>query len=91
MQNERGVGVLRRLSLGGAFGRPQVPVKPPTPPARTSSPPSVLAATSVPEDAPVTRAPRTKRRSATLSVDRPHRAPSPMGERILKGQFDSFH
>lgn len=34
------------------------------------------------------------RRSATLSVDgggRPRRAPSPMGERILKGHFDGFN
>jgi hypothetical protein len=91
-QQERGANVLRRLSLGGTFGR-VAPEKPPTPPrgpvepAIISSGPAVVAPAS------------PKRRRGTMpafddaasSPPRPRRAPSPMGERILKGHFDSFH
>jgi len=42
---------------------------------------------------PVSPRSKTTRRAATLGVDggKPRRAPSPMGERILKGHFDGFN
>ena len=42
---------------------------------------------------PVSPTPRKARRASTLSPGsaRPLRAPSPMGERILKGHFDGFN
>ncbi|THH08879.1 hypothetical protein EW145_g2404 [Phellinidium pouzarii] len=101
-QHERGVALLRRLSLGSAFVQPQnnsstsapappVPAAPaPVPvPMRTSSPPAAKQPTSNSVD-------RKKRRGSTLGVPgdnntRPRRAPSPMGERILKGHFDGFN
>ncbi|KAF6754446.1 hypothetical protein DFP72DRAFT_771036, partial [Ephemerocybe angulata] len=84
--NDRGAGLLRRLSLSsGAFIKPQVEQfrGPPTPPPNT-------AVSTGPRDAPFNNRPR---RSATLNADgpKPRRAPSPMGERILKGHFDGFN
>ncbi|KJA19512.1 hypothetical protein HYPSUDRAFT_69257 [Hypholoma sublateritium FD-334 SS-4] len=86
--NDRGTNLLRRLSLSSAaFVKPQIDtsarVGPPSPP-----PNSAVSPTS--HTAPFTTKPR---RSATLSGDgpRPRRAPSPMGERILKGHFDGFN
>ncbi|OCH85717.1 hypothetical protein OBBRIDRAFT_807316 [Obba rivulosa] len=94
-QQERAAGVLRRLSFGGALTRPQIQIpKPPggSPPhttaaPRTPTPPHRAAATGA---APTGR---NVRRSATLSSGAPPkpRAPSPMGERMLKGHFDGFN
>ena len=57
----------------------------PSPP----SPPPNSAVTPTAESQPFANRPR---RSATLSAaTRPKRAPSPMGERILKGHFDGFN
>ncbi|EJD06865.1 uncharacterized protein FOMMEDRAFT_144731 [Fomitiporia mediterranea MF3/22] len=90
-QVERGAGLLRRLSLGSAFIRPQ----PPSPPLQHSVP-SVAA--PAPGSPPTMKQPpspgRKKRRASTLAVPgeaRPRRSPSPMGERILKGHFDGFN
>ncbi|KAI0733573.1 hypothetical protein C8Q72DRAFT_598172 [Fomitopsis betulina] len=90
-QHERATGMLRRLSLGGAMARPQIPqfnrnaiageeIK------RRSTPPTL-------PPTPTTPTPRKSRRSNTMAsgTQRPKRAPSPMGERILTGHFDSFH
>ncbi|TRM64469.1 hypothetical protein BD626DRAFT_491921 [Schizophyllum amplum] len=94
-QNERGTGILRRLSIGGAaaFSRPTAEMLSPTH-ARTPSSPTMNspapsgAATRVPPTTQIRKA----RRSATVSTDsKPRRAPSPMGERILKGHFDGFN
>ncbi|KAF8917234.1 hypothetical protein CPB85DRAFT_1374295 [Mucidula mucida] len=87
---ERGTGLLRRLSLSTAFARPAD--------LRSNSPPNVppnSAVTSPMETRqlpPFTRQGGRPRRSATISLDaKPRRAPSPMGERILKGHFDGFN
>ncbi|KXN91641.1 hypothetical protein AN958_12493 [Leucoagaricus sp. SymC.cos] len=81
---ERGTGLLRRLSLSSApFTKTYDPSNsPPSPPPNT-------AINATPPNAPFINKPR---RSATISTDsgRPRRAPSPMGERILKGHFDGF-
>ncbi|KAG2348049.1 hypothetical protein BDR05DRAFT_980964 [Suillus weaverae] len=89
-QHDRGAGLLRRLSLGSALAKPpnntnsQSPTSPTAPPNSAVSP----TMTTLPPF-PVRKA----RRSATVSIDtgRPRRAPSPMGERILKGHFDGFN
>jgi len=83
-QLERGSGLLRRLSLSsGAFTKPQLH-QPPSPP-----PPTAISPTS--KAMPFSRETRP-RRSATINEgSRPRRAPSPMGERILKGHFDGFN
>jgi septal ring-binding cell division protein DamX len=85
---ERGTNVLRRLSLSNAFVKPSIDpatrvVSPPSPPPNTAVSPTC-------KTAPFTVKPH---RSATISVDggKPRRAPSPMGERILKGHFDGFN
>jgi hypothetical protein len=87
-QHERGKNLLRRLSLGGALNKP-------IPSNNTQSSPVCIAppnsAVIPPDGIP---SPRGKHgRSATISSDgrKPHRAPSPMGERILKGHFDGFN
>ncbi|KAF7374503.1 hypothetical protein MSAN_00334900 [Mycena sanguinolenta] len=85
--NERGQGLLRRLSLSATFMNP---------PDGKRSPPNVPPNTAVsPTQAtnPFGRDARSPRRAATLSAadGRPRRAPSPMGERILKGHFDGFN
>lgn len=78
---ERGTGFLRRLSLSS------------TPFTKTHdsslSPPPNTAVQTTPPSAPFVNKPV---RSATIGVSnaRPRRAPSPMGERILKGHFDGF-
>jgi len=89
-QFDRGAGLLRRLSLGSALKpsmentRSQSPPRPAAPPNSAISP----TTTTLP---PFTT--RKARRSATVSIDpgRQRRAPSPMGERILKGHFDGFN
>ncbi|PPQ64560.1 hypothetical protein CVT26_001958 [Gymnopilus dilepis] len=86
--NDRGTNLLRRLSLSsGAFAKPQFDstgriASPPSPPPNTAVSPTKAA--------PFANKPR---RSATVSIDgaKPRRAPSPMGERILKGHFDGFN
>ncbi|KAJ3739204.1 hypothetical protein DFH05DRAFT_1407603 [Lentinula detonsa] len=85
---ERGAGLLRRLSLSTgapAFGK--------TFPSAYQSPPDAPPNTAVSPTAPTLPYPRDAkhRRATTASSARPHRAPSPMGERILKGHFDGFN
>ncbi|KAF8492590.1 hypothetical protein F5888DRAFT_893604 [Russula emetica] len=99
-QHARGAGVLRRLSLGGglnsaffqgAANRPASPPQPATPPPSAVTPPNASGLAANRNNTDV----RSRvRRSATLSVpstNARHRAPSPMGERILKGHFDGFN
>ncbi|KAH9847706.1 hypothetical protein C2E23DRAFT_871683 [Lenzites betulinus] len=89
-QQDRAAGLLRRLSLGGSIARPQVP--PPRPmngsaqAPRSTTPPGMKSASAG-------AAARKTRRSNTMAAGtpRPPRAPSPMGERILKGHFDGFN
>ncbi|KAF9491757.1 hypothetical protein BDN71DRAFT_1452464 [Pleurotus eryngii] len=85
-RQERGTGLLRRLSLSSST------FKQPTHDQGSNAPPNTAVSPTM-KDAPFSRDSR-QRRSATLSVDttsRPRRAPSPMGERILKGHFDGFN
>ncbi|KAH9995678.1 hypothetical protein BJV74DRAFT_912140 [Russula compacta] len=97
-QHARGAGVLRRLSLGGSLKSvrsfdttPASPPPPITPPPSAVTPPANSGFAANQNNTDV----RTRvRRSATLSVPPTtarHRAPSPMGERILKGHFDGFN
>ncbi|KAJ7745659.1 hypothetical protein B0H16DRAFT_1557752, partial [Mycena metata] len=83
-RNERGQGLLRRLSLSSnAFIAPTDGKRsPPNAPPNTAVSPTQSSL-------PFGRDNGKPRRAATLSaVDgRPRRAPSPMGERILKGHF----
>ncbi|KAI0950785.1 hypothetical protein AcW1_007999 [Taiwanofungus camphoratus] len=95
-QQDRAAGLFRRLSLGGALTRPQPPMLKPVSGAiganaaaqvkRSGTPPNMSAI-------PSAETPRRQRRSNTVATDasRPPRAPSPMGERILKGHFDGFN
>ncbi|KAJ6561973.1 hypothetical protein B0H19DRAFT_1210032 [Mycena capillaripes] len=86
--SERGQGLLRRLSLSSAFMNPNDGKRsPPNAPPNTAVSPTQSTL-------PFGRERDSKpRRSATLSTTdgRPRRAPSPMGERILKGHFDGFN
>ena len=103
-QKDRGAGFLRRLSLGGSsfakvcnavtwsfswFDNTQLqidtsPTSPPSPPPNTATSPSTKY--------PTLSAPSKHRRSTTTGDGvRTRRAPSPMGERILKGHFDGFN
>jgi hypothetical protein len=98
-QHARGAGVLRRLSLGGGLNSafqgsangPNSPTAPATPPPSAVTPPATPGFAADQNSADV----RSRvRRSATLNVpptNARHRAPSPMGERILKGHFDGFN
>jgi hypothetical protein len=98
-QHARGAGVLRRLSLGGglnsafyqgAANRPASPPRPATPPPSAVAPPTASGFATRNNTEVRTRV----RRSATLTApptNARHRAPSPMGERILKGHFDGFN
>ncbi|CDO75186.1 hypothetical protein BN946_scf184866.g27 [Trametes cinnabarina] len=93
-QQDRASGLLRRLSLGGNMTRPQLPPQKPvnngtreaprstTPPGMSSNPAGALSTPT-----------RKARRANTMApgTARPPRAPSPMGERILKGHFDGFN
>ncbi|KAH9162440.1 hypothetical protein EDB89DRAFT_640360 [Lactarius sanguifluus] len=97
-QEARGAGVLRRLSLGGSFGSPfQTNTnKSSSPPEPTTPPPSAVTSPVTPGFAAkqATSQPRRVRRAATMSTPTSNarrRAPSPMGERILKGHFDGFN
>ncbi|EMD33934.1 hypothetical protein CERSUDRAFT_117458 [Gelatoporia subvermispora B] len=90
-KQDRAAGVLRRLSLGGALARPhiQIPKSPPpsTAAPRVPTPPQHAAAVGAGLNG------RKVRRSATMGGGSPPkpRAPSPMGERMLKGHFDGFN
>ncbi|KAF8734651.1 hypothetical protein AX14_003201 [Amanita brunnescens Koide BX004] len=87
-QMDRGAGFLRRLSLGGSsFAKidtsPTSP-SPPSPPPNTATSPSIKF--------PTLSSPTKHRRATTAGENgRTRRAPSPMGERILKGHFDGFN
>ncbi|PPQ92236.1 hypothetical protein CVT25_008918 [Psilocybe cyanescens] len=86
---DRGTNLLRRLSLSSAaFVKPQL-----DPVNRTASPPSPPPNTAVSPTSNTAPFSNKPRRSATISIEggRPRRAPSPMGERILKGHFDGFN
>ncbi|KAJ8595199.1 hypothetical protein M405DRAFT_871901 [Rhizopogon salebrosus TDB-379] len=91
-QLDRGAGLLRRLSLGSALAKPPVMNK-----TRSQSPPRPAAPPNSAVSPTTTTLPpftvRRAKRSATVSIDtgRQRRAPSPMGERILKGHFDGFN
>ncbi|KAJ7757784.1 hypothetical protein DFH07DRAFT_868111 [Mycena maculata] len=85
--NERGQGLLRRLSLSSNsfMSPPDGKRSPPNAPPNTAISPTQSTL-------PFGRDSQS-RRSATLNAadGRPRRAPSPMGERILKGHFDGFN
>ncbi|EIW57690.1 uncharacterized protein TRAVEDRAFT_65420 [Trametes versicolor FP-101664 SS1] len=89
-QQDRAAGLLRRLSLGGNMARPQIPVPKPVNGSgqapRSTTPPGMKSPSA---GSPMRKA----RRSNTMAAGtpRPPRAPSPMGERILKGHFDGFN
>ncbi|KAH0585369.1 hypothetical protein H2248_008607 [Termitomyces sp. 'cryptogamus'] len=87
-QLERGTGLLRRLSLSnGAFVKPPAHHESRSPP----SPPPNSAVSPISKSIPFVQNSRP-RRSATMNEGaKPRRAPSPMGERILKGHFDGFN
>ncbi|KAG9104811.1 hypothetical protein FRC06_009281 [Ceratobasidium sp. 370] len=97
---ERGNGLLRRLSLGSAFGsRPTPAILSGSPPQNVAAPaPKLPAAPTAPREAPVARKPSPLRgNSLGLGGLAPpaqdpikHRGISPMGERMLKGHFDGF-
>ncbi|KAI0303597.1 hypothetical protein B0F90DRAFT_1667034 [Multifurca ochricompacta] len=90
-QQARGAGVLRRLlSVEASAG-------PPSPPLPSTPPPSAVTPPATPGFVVNRASPDSRgrvRRSVTLSVPAANarrRAPSPMGERILKGHFDGFN
>ncbi|PPR02612.1 hypothetical protein CVT24_002183 [Panaeolus cyanescens] len=85
-QSDRGTNLLRRLSLSTTTFPPlDLTNRATTPP----SPPPNTAVSPTQQRPPFTNKPR---RSATVSeAPRPRRAPSPMGERMLKGHFDGFN
>ncbi|KAG9087942.1 hypothetical protein FS749_002543 [Ceratobasidium sp. UAMH 11750] len=99
---ERGNGLLRRFSLGSAFGsRPTPAIMTSSPPQNVASPaPKLPAAPTAPREPPVVRKPsplRGNSNSLGLGGLAPpaqdpvkHRGISPMGERMLKGHFDGF-
>ncbi|KAJ3996856.1 hypothetical protein F5050DRAFT_1570649 [Lentinula boryana] len=88
---ERGAGLLRRLSL--STGAPAFSKVCHSIALASHSPPDAPPNTAVSPTAPTLPYPRDAkhRRATTASSARPHRAPSPMGERILKGHFDGFN
>ncbi|KAG6832785.1 hypothetical protein H0H92_009403 [Tricholoma furcatifolium] len=88
-QLERGTGLLRRLSL--STGGPAFAKSPPTQGRFPPSPPPNSAVSPTTNNMPFSQHARP-RRSATINEgSKPRRAPSPMGERILKGHFDGFN
>ncbi|KAI0033545.1 hypothetical protein K488DRAFT_84825 [Vararia minispora EC-137] len=86
-QTQRGAGIMRRLSLSAGFAKPagSSPPRPATPPPSANGGPQ--------GPLPGVGGGRVSRRATLLGPPeaRPHRAPSPMGERMLKGHFDSFN
>jgi len=97
--DERGHGVIRRLSLG-AFASKSPPSSFNQPPAsapltapRGRSPPGMgLGLEGVAErEPPAIRQPVPRKRRSTMEPDQgKKRSVSPMGERMLKGHFDGF-
>ncbi|KAH7097376.1 hypothetical protein BKA62DRAFT_448257 [Auriculariales sp. MPI-PUGE-AT-0066] len=98
--DDRGSGLMRRLSLSSTFGRP---IPPGTHAGGTTPPNTSPVVQKAPIHVQKDRSPRASpspgpahrmRRSATIAVPNATppraRAPSPMGERILKGHFDGF-
>jgi len=92
---QRGAGVLRRLSLGAAFARPVLPAITQGQDGKMDGNSLHRAKTIGPASAENGgfQGRRSARRATLCSTDsaniRP-RAPSPMGERMLKGHFDGF-
>nr|VWP00150.1 Importin N-terminal domain-containing protein [Ganoderma boninense] len=95
-QQERAAGLLRRLSLSANMTKPPVPTIPKQPTSkgppqapRSKTPPNLKSNSAAGAPPAVMR---KARRANTLApgTPRPPRAPSPMGERILKGHFDGF-
>ncbi|RPD59538.1 hypothetical protein L227DRAFT_611777 [Lentinus tigrinus ALCF2SS1-6] len=92
-QQDRAAGLLRRLSLGGNMARPPIPVPKPVNATaqaqRSTTPPGMKSNAAGAAPTPTRKA----RRANTMApgTPRPPRAPSPMGERILKGHFDGFN
>lgn len=82
---DRAAGVLRRLSLSGAFTRPTVP----QPLPRVPSPPQGGRRDSNETFKAIERAPSPRPRPKKNGSPK-KRSVSPMGERILKGHFDGF-
>ncbi|KZV64873.1 hypothetical protein PENSPDRAFT_587727 [Peniophora sp. CONT] len=90
-------GIMRRLSLSTSFNRPIMPGAAPldnSPTARPMTPPP-SAAGSLPRETGFGTKPsaRVGRRATLLGTPEANtrRAPSPMGERMLKGHFDGFN
>lgn len=92
---QRGAGVLRRLSLGAAFAKPTLPTMKQEQDGNMDGNSLHRAKTIGPASAENGgfQGRRAARRATLGSTDganiRP-RAPSPMGERMLKGHFDGF-
>jgi hypothetical protein len=85
--------ILLQAFFQGAPNRPSSPPPPATPPPSAVTP-SATSDFAANQNIPRPDVRSRIRRSATLSVpptNPRHRAPSPMGERILKGHFDSFN
>jgi len=81
-QQERNNSLMRRLSLSGSAQRPPVQSL-----ARSMDAQSFLSQAPVPVERST---PTPPRRSATISSGTMRRPPSPMGERMLKGDFHGF-
>jgi len=80
-QQERNTSLMRRLSISGSAQRPTVQSI-----ARSMDSQSLLSQ----PPPPVERSLPNPRRSATISAGTMRRPPSPMGERMLKGDFHGF-
>jgi len=87
--HERGAGLMRRLSLSTSTFNKSVVESPTT--TLPPSPPPNSAVSSTPKTAPFSRQSKAKRSATVSETPRHRRAPSPMGERILKGHFDGFN
>jgi len=92
---QRGAGVLRRLSLGAAFARPTLPTMKQEQDGNMDGNSLHRAKTIGPASAENSgfQGRRAARRATLGSTDGANvkpRAPSPMGERMLKGHFDGF-
>ena len=105
-KNDRGTNLLRRLSLSSSafvkvskihfishwnafIHRHNHLAQPTMETSGRPAPPPNTAVSPTDKTAPFKNKPR---RSAAISeIAKPRRAPSPMGERILKGHFDGFN
>ncbi|KDQ14953.1 hypothetical protein BOTBODRAFT_333925 [Botryobasidium botryosum FD-172 SS1] len=97
--DERGHGVIRRLSLGAFASKPSPssfnqppPSAPPNIPRGRSPPTMGLGLQGVAEqEIPAIRQPMPRKRRSTMEPGQDKkRSVSPMGERMLKGHFDGF-